>query len=430
MVDRFAALVAGRRAELAELIAGEVGKARWDALSEVDAMIGKAKLSGRAFHERTGTSSSPLGGTTLAVSHRPLGVMVVLGPFNFPGHLPNGHIMPALLAGNTVVFKPSEHAAAVGEWMGRAWLEASAPEGVVQVLQGAAGVAQDVIADRRVAGVLFTGGVAAGRAIHRSLAGRPEVLLALELGGNNPMIAWDLDDDEDRSVAARIIVRSAFVSAGQRCTCARRLIVPRTRSGAALVDEVIDLTGRLRIGDPLAEPQPFHGPLISAGAAAGVLSKQTLLVDGGAVSLLAARARTDLGPAFLQPGLIDVTDVPDPPDEEIFGPLLQVHRVADLDGAISVANSTRFGLAAAVLSPRQQTGHLALDRLRAGIVNWNQPTVGASGSAPFGGIGWSGNHRPAGFSAADYCADPVASLVADRLQDVAELHGVDGAEDD
>ncbi len=161
-----------------------------------------------------------------------------------------------------------------------------------------------------------------------------------------------------------------------------------------------------------------------------MLSKQTLLLGRGAVPLLAARPRLDLGSAFVQPGLIDVTDVPDLPDEEIFGPLLQVQRVADFDEAISVANATRFGLAAAVLSPNQQTGHVALARLRAGIVNWNQPTVGASGSAPFGGIGWSGNHRPAGFSAADYCADSVASLVADRLRDVAELHGVDGAGDD
>ncbi|MEZ5340452.1 MAG: succinylglutamate-semialdehyde dehydrogenase [Acidimicrobiales bacterium] len=413
IVNRFAELVDERRSQLADLISLEVGKARWDAAGEVGSMVGKAALSAKAYRERAGLTDNG----QLRVEHRPLGVLVVLGPFNFPGHLANGHIMPALLAGNTIVFKPSEQAPAFGEAMVELWALAGAPAGVINLVQGGATVGNALVNNSAVRGVLFTGGVAAGRAIHRSLAGRPEVQLALELGGNNPLIAFNVGDREE---AARIIVRSAFVSAGQRCTCARRLIT----NDQALVDRVVQITRELTVGDPLATDQPFMGPVISAPAARAVVAAQERLVaDGGIVLQPASQPSGDS--AYVSPSVIDVTTVTHRPDEEVFGPLLQVIMVDSIDDAIAEANDTAFGLVAGLVSHDAALWDYVRPRLRAGIVNWNKPTVGASGAAPFGGIGISGNHRPAGYAASDYCSFPVASLMAPDVKDDGPLHGAD-----
>ncbi len=246
--------------------------------------------------------------------------------------------------------------------------------------------------------------------------------LALELGGNNPLIAWDVGDTE---AAARIIVRSAFVSAGQRCTCARRLV---TNDGA-LVDRVVELAAQLRVGDPLADEQPFIGPVISPRAAAAVIDAQERLVVGGARLLLPAEL-ANAGSAYIRPGVVDVTTCTTRTDDEIFGPLLQVVMVDTLDEAIAEANDTRFGLAAGLVSIDEDLWADVRPRLRAGIVNWNKPTVGASGAAPFGGVGLSGNHRPAGFAAADYCSFAVASLMTPTVVDDGVIQGVDSVKNE
>jgi succinylglutamic semialdehyde dehydrogenase len=226
------------------------------------------------------------------------------------------------------------------------------------------------------------------------------------MGGNNPLIAWDIAD-ADLDAAAALIVQSAYLSAGQRCTCARRLIV-RDGDHAPLLDRVTALIDRLIIGAPFDLPEPFMGPVVSNAAADRLRSQFAQL--GGKV--LRPLDRPDPARPFLSPALIDMTGQP-PHDDELFGPVLQMIRVPDFDAAMTAANATRFGLSAGLVG-----GDAALyDRFwqasRAGIVNWNRPTVGAASNAPFGGIGLSGNHRPSAYYAADYCAWPVASLEAD-----------------
>lgn len=421
IVRRFAELVAEHRDELTELISVEIGKTRTDAAGEVAAMIGKAETSITARDSRTGMTTADLAAGALEVSHRPLGPTVVLGPFNFPGHLPNGHITPALLAGNTVVFKPSEQGAVVGQRMVELWVEAGLPDGVINLVHGGVTVAEALIDNPRTASVLFTGGVVAGRAIHRRLGGRPEVMLALELGGNNPVIAWSVDDVD---AAAALIVRSAFLSSGQRCTCARRLVVSDEDDGDAIVDAVTKLAARLRVGSPETDPEPFMGPVVSRRAADAVLAAQQDLIDRGGRVLLPS-TRTDDGDAYLTPGIIDVTNAEGRPDAEIFGPVLQIVRVGSLDAAIAEANDTSFGLAAAVITDDDAVWAQTGPMLEAGIVNRNVATVGASGAAPFGGTGASGNHRPAGFHAADYVAHPVASLQLGAHPEVPSIEQVD-----
>jgi succinylglutamic semialdehyde dehydrogenase len=408
IVRAFAKLVDARRSDMAAIISRATGKPLWDAATEAAAMVGKAELSVKAYEERTPSKEATAGPFIARITHHPHGVMAVLGPFNFPGHLPNGHIMPALIAGNTVIFKPSEQTPEVAEFTLRLWEEAGIPPGVINLLQGARAPAEQLVAHDNVHGILFTGGVPAGRAIHRVLGGKLEKIVALELGGNNPLVVWDAADLQS---AAKLIVKSAYITSGQRCTCSRRLIIKAGEDGNAVLGALTTLIDRLTIDRPDAQPQPFIGPLISAHAAQQVLAVQAEWLRNGGIAIRESK-RLPIGPAYLSPGLIDVTALPERRDEEIFGPLLQVIRVTDFEAALEEANNTRFGLAAGLISDSAELFTRFESEVRAGVLNWNRQTTGASGTAPFGGVGQSGNHRPAGYYAADYSAWPMASLIA------------------
>ncbi|ODT60507.1 MAG: succinylglutamate-semialdehyde dehydrogenase [Phenylobacterium sp. SCN 69-14] len=402
---RFADLARARREEIAALLSRETGKPLWETLAEADTVAGKIEVSIRAQAERAGERSTQIPGGQARLAHRPHGVLAVIGPFNFPMHLPNGHIAPALIAGDAVVFKPSEKTPASGLLLVELWREAGAPEDALQAVIGGPEVAKALVVHPEVDGVLFTGGAAAGRAIHMALADQPQKILALELGGNNPLIAWDVADAES---AAHLIVQSAFVSAGQRCSCARRLIVPKGAAGEAIVEALTGVMERIVVGAPFDAPAPFMGPVIDLASAQALLEAQDRL--GGRA--IAPMRQVEAGRPFLTPGLIDMTGVPIP-DVEHFGPLLKLVRAADWDEAVASANATRFGLAAGLLSDDAARYRDFWSRVRAGIVNWNRPTTGAAATAPFGGPGLSGNHRPSAYYAADYCAYPVASMEAE-----------------
>jgi succinylglutamic semialdehyde dehydrogenase len=397
--------------DLARLIAIETGKPLWETRTEAASVAAKVEISILAQAERAGERVGEAGPVRQILRHKPHGVLAVLGPYNFPAHLPNGHIVPALIAGNSIVFKPSEQTAAVADFMGRLWAQAGLPDGVLNIVHGGGDVGRDLAA-ADIDGLLFTGSAHVGAALARQFAETPHRILALEMGGNNPLLAWDIGGEfADIDAAAATVVQSAFLSAGQRCTNARRLIV---RDGdARLVEAVLALAGRLIVGAPFDEPQPFMGPVISNAAADGLeRSWAGLVAAGGRVLRPLVRARADR--PFLSPAVIDMTGCA-PSDDELFGPVLQIVRVPDWDNAMAAANSTRFGLAAGLIG-----GDAALfDRFwaesRAGIVNWNRPTNGASSAAPFGGVGASGNHRPSAYYAADYCAFPVATLASDGL---------------
>ena len=408
---QFAAGVEGRRKEFVNAIAQETGKPTWESGQEVDTVIKKIDLSISAYKERTGYREQAAGSARSVLSHAPHGIVAVLGPFNFPAHLPNGHIVPALIAGNCVIFKPSELTPLAGALMADCWREAGLPAGCLNLLQGGRSTAELILENPALAGVFFTGSAATGVKIHERFASLPEVILALEMGGNNPLVVLETADPP---AAARIVAVSAFISAGQRCTCTRRLIL----AGETILPELIRVTETIRIGAPDAIPEPFIGPVISAGAAEKVLETQKQLVAQGAKILVECRP-TASGIPFLRPGILEMTSVPNRPDEEIFGPLLQVIRVKDFDTAVAEANRTRFGLAAGLIGGTEQEFEIFRNRVRAGIINWNRPTTGASSAAPFGGLGLSGNHRPSAFYAADYCAYPIATVRGHDLSGAA-----------
>jgi succinylglutamic semialdehyde dehydrogenase len=406
IVRAYAKALEARAGVLADTISREMGKVAWDARGEVQAMIGKIELSIRAQAERAGQREEKTPFGAMALSHHAHGVLAVFGPFNFPGHLPSGHIVPALLAGNCVVFKPSELTPGVGALMAEAWEEAGLPAGVLNLVQGARETGAALLDAPGLAGVLFTGSAETGALIHRKFAGRPDVVLALELGGNNPLIAWP---PFDVAAAANLVAHSAYATSGQRCSCARRLIVPDNAEGAALIARIASLCGEIAVGPASQTPEAFMGPRINATSADRALAYEARLTGRGAKPIVALKRDG----AFVRPGLIDVTGV-ETPDEELFGPLLQVCRARDFDQALDIANLTRFGLAGGLISDDPALWARVRNEMRAGVLNWNRPTTGASGALPFGGPGLSGSLRPSAYYAADYVAYPVATQLAEK----------------
>lgn len=413
VVRRFGEQVQAHQDAFACTIARETGKPLWEARAEVGLVIAKIDHSVRAYHTRTGTHESQADGVHQRVWHKPHGVVAVLGPFNFPAHLPNGHIVPALLAGNCVLFKPSEQTPLVAEEMVKLWQAAGIPKGVLQLLQGERETGELIAAHEELDGLYFTGSPRTGEILLRQFASQPGKILALEMGGNNPIVVGS--QISDVRAAVHDILLSAYLSTGQRCTCARRLYVPRGKAGDELVAALVEAVPKLRVGTWDSTTEPFMGPLISVKAADNILSAQTRLMALGARALVEAR-RLKIGRAFLSPGLLDCSDLNRMPDEEHFGPLLRLVRYGKFSDAIDAANDTRFGLAAGLLSENDAEWRQFRLRIRAGVINRNRPTTGASGAAPFGGIGASGNHRPSAFYAADYCAYPVATLEATRSE--------------
>ncbi|CCQ10797.1 Succinylglutamic semialdehyde dehydrogenase [Pseudoalteromonas luteoviolacea B = ATCC 29581] len=410
IVKRFAELLKENSEALAIAIGKETGKPLWETRTEVGAMVGKIAISERAYHERTGLVENPMPQGKAFIRHKAHGVVAVFGPYNFPGHLPNGHIVPALLAGNTVIFKPSELTPMVAEETLKLWQQAGLPAGVINLVQGEVETGKALASHRGIDGLFFTGSSRTGHFLHEQYAGQPGKILALEMGGNNPLI---VKDAADTKAVVHDIVQSAFISSGQRCTCARKLFLPNGAQGDAILEHLLRATKAIKVGHFDAEEQPFMGSMISERAAAGMVAAQEQLVALGGQVLIPLTHQAGTG--FVTPGIIDCTNVTDFPDEEHFGPLLKVFRYNDFDSAIAKANDTSFGLSAGLLGDSEADYDYFFRRIRAGIVNWNRPITGASSAAPFGGIGASGNHRASAYYAADYCAYPVASVELDKV---------------
>ena len=404
LLERFAATLKSRADELARAI-GEKPASRCGVGHRSDQHGQQGGDLGAGVPRAHRRESGPLADATAVLRHKPHGVVAVFGPYNFPGHLPNGHIVPALLAGNCVVFKPSELTPKVAELTLKAWIEAGLPAGVLNLVQGGRETGVALAAHRGLDGLFFTGSSRTGNLLHsHSVASRRK----------SWRWRWAATTRwwwrrSPTSTPPSTIIQSAFISAGQRCTCARRLLVPQGAWGDALLARLVAVSATLRVGRFDEQPAPFMGAVISLSAAEHLLKAQEHLIGKGAQPLLAMTQPID-GAALLTPGILDVSAVAERPDEEFFGPLLQVIRYSDFAAAIREANATQYGLAAGLLSDSRERFEQFLVESRAGIVNWNKQLTGAASSAPFGGIGASGNHRPSAYYAADYCAYPVASL--------------------
>ncbi|MHB8420280.1 MAG: aldehyde dehydrogenase family protein [Myxococcales bacterium] len=407
-LERLRASFAARQEVLATAIAREVGKPLWEARSE--AALLPAKIASTLGEGLRLVETRRPEGVDGEWRFRPHGVVAVLGPFNFPAHLPNGHVVPALLLGNSVVMKPSEKTPAVGALYAAAVAEAGLPPGVFGLVQGERHVGEWLSAEAPVDGVLFTGSLAVGSAIARANAGRPGTILALELGGKNAAVVCA---DADLDLAAYAVAFGAFATAGQRCSSTSRCVVRREVLDA-FAAKLSALASRVQVGH-WQRPDVFTGPLISEQARGAFLGALREGEAEGAERLVEGGAFDDGGGGkrgfYVRPGVHLVRRrlaESRYQRDELFGPDVALYPVESDEEALAVANDSRFGLCASVFTRERASFDRFATGLAAGVVNWNSPTVGASGKLPFGGVKDSGNHRPAGIFSTLYCAWPAA----------------------
>jgi succinylglutamic semialdehyde dehydrogenase len=412
-LQKFAHIINEHKVEFTAAISQEMGKPLWDARSEVETMVNKVSLSLKAYKERCASVTTKLTQPerNATVRFKPHGAVGVLGPFNFPGHLPNGHIIPALLAGNTIVFKPSEYVPKASILLMRYWEMAELPQGVLNMVQGGREVGQTLATHPQLDGLFFTGSARTGQWLSEYYGKQSGKILALELGGNNPLVISQIDNID---AAVQLTIMSGYITSGQRCTCARRLIVPTGQEGDRFIDTLCEKISEITVGAYTDSPEPFMGPVISEQAALKLLEAQKRLKESGGRSLIEMRHLKEKT-GLVSPGLIDVTAIPNRDDEEHFGPLLQLTRVPDFQAAVAEANRTKYGLTAGLVGNSREEHDYFFNHVRAGVINWNTPLTGISGMMPFGGIGQSGNFRPSALYAADYCSYPVSSMESDVL---------------
>ena len=411
IIRNFSNRVKQQSEELAQLMSLETGRPMWDCREEVEAMGTVIDYSLRAYSDRT--AQRRIEGKAQiqrsAVRHKPHGVVAIITPYSAPGLIAFGQIIPALIAGNAVIWKPSERTPAFAEAVGALAAKANFPDGLVQIVQGRGDVAKALVMADPVRAIFFSGSAHAGLTLHKQLGGRPDKTLALDIGGNNPIIAWDMADVHGGAIQ---IARSAFQSSGQKCTAARRLIVKDSMADM-LIGEIKRIADRLIVGAPSDDPIPFMGPMIDNDTADGLAESFLALMSHGGRPIKHL-IRPDLDMPFIAPGIIDVSNMKERPDLELFGPLLQIVRVSTFEDAVAEANNTRFHRTAALIGGSREQFDLFWANSRAGVVNWNNVTHEINGNGPVAGNGLSGNHRAGGYYTADSVAFPVQSAENDQ----------------
>ncbi|MCZ7646875.1 MAG: aldehyde dehydrogenase family protein [Planctomycetota bacterium] len=395
-----AALLRERKEALARLMALEMGKPLVEARGDVQEAIDCAEYysgEGRRLFGQTTTSELP---DKFAMTVRcPVGVCGIVSPWNFPVAIPAWKIFPAILCGNTVVFKPAEDSPACGEGFVRALHDAGVPAGVVNLVQGLgeeAGAALVHHPDVRL--ISFTGSCETGSLI-AGACGQGLKRCSLEMGGKNAQIVMD---DADLNLALEGALWGAFGTSGQRCTATSRLIVHK-KVREAFVRRLVTQARKLRIGDPL-DSMNHLGPLVNAAQLARVERYVAIGREEGA--RLRCGGKRPSAKALAQGHYFEPTvfDAVKPSmriaQEEIFGPVTAVLEIRSLEEAIETLNGTSYGLSSSIYTRDVNKAFRAIRDLEAGITYVNGPTIGAEVHLPFGGVKQTGNgHREAGETA-------------------------------
>ena len=407
--------------EMAELISRDTGKALWDATTEAKALGAKIDITIQHSLKLVAEEKieNALPGVTGVVRYNPRGVMAVLGPFNFPAHLPNGHIVPALIAGNTIVFKPSEQTPAVGQYLTQLIEKAGFPKGVFNLVQGDGETGRRLSAHEHVDGILFTGSYEVGLKIKQETIQHYWKLLALEMGGKNATVIWD-DADMDKAIYETLI--GAYMSTGQRCSCTSRIIV-HDKVADQFTERFYQAAKKLSIGH--WSENPFMGPLINGAAVEKYLRFQEIANRENCETLMRGKAlETKWKGHYVTPSIHLVKRFDEKSvyqKSEIFGPNVAIHRSSDFDETLRMVNSTGYGLVMALFTKNKGLYEQAIHQARVGLLNWNRTTNGASSRLPFGGLGKSGNDRPSAHFAIQYCTVPMANLEDESGFDPAKI---------
>lgn len=417
-----------RKDEIALALALEVGKPLWEAKTEAAALDSKVSVTITDSLERIKqeTIKDVMPKIDGHVVYKPLGPSFVIGPFNFPCHLANGQILSALLAGNSIIFKPSEKTIYSAQLMMECFHAAGFPEGVINFINGTGHTAGKITGDKRVRGVFFTGSRAVGLRILENTYRDMGKMVALELGGKNSSI---IHHDTNISHALPELLRACFLTSGQRCTSTSMILVHR-KIEQEFIHQFKTLTERIRVGHPTKDNDPFMGPLIDQQAEDLYFQFTGYGKQEGAEEIVAPR-KLDIGYAghYVSPS-IHYAKKPDLHgkfiQEEIFGPNCFFVPYDDIEEAIKIANCTNYGLAASVFTRDPEIYKLCLRDIDSGLLNLNRSTVGATARLPFGGVKDSGNHRPAAVSMIDACVSSCASLetLDDNSSKISDIVGL------
>lgn len=396
--------------QLALAIARDTGKPKWEALNEATTVISKIDVTVKESIKliQTERIQNALPSVDGVIRYKSRGVMSVIGPFNFPAHLPNGHIIPALLMGNTVVFKPSEQTPFVGQVYSQCFEKAELPVGVFNMIQGDGESGRKLVVHEHVDGILFTGSYEVGLRIKQDTMTHYWKILALEMGGKNATVIWD-DTDLDKAVYESLV--GAFMTTGQRCSCTSRILV-HDKIADQFEEKFYQAAKKLTIGH--WSENPFMGPLINESSVEKYLRFQEIAKRENAESIMRGKVLDLKHKGYYVTPSINVVSKFDPNSvyqkSEIFGPNVAIYRVNDIDHTLDIINSTGYGLAMAIFTKDQALYEKCLMDAKVGLLNWNRTTNGASSRLPFGGMGKSGNDRPSAHFAIQYCSIPVASL--------------------
>lgn len=409
---------------LAKVISRETGKPLWESSTEVGAMIGKIDITlhhsmNLLKEEKVENALPHVDGF---IRHKSRGVMVVIGPFNFPGHLPNGHFIPALATGNTIVFKPSDKTPGVGQYITQMFEKAEFPPGVFNLVQGQTETGRRLAGHELVDGVLFTGSYDVGLRIKQETLNHHWKIVALEMGGKNSSLVWR-DADLNKAVYENIL--GGYLTTGQRCSATSKIILHKEIKNE-FVDRFYQTTKKIKIGHWSQEN--FMGPLISEHAMERYLRFQEMAQREEAELLMRGEAlELEYQGHYVTPS-ITLVKQHNPKSvyqkSEIFGPNVGIYETEDLEEAIEINNSSGFGLAMSVFSKDRTIFDKTFIEAKVGILNWNRTTNGASSRLPFGGLGKSGNDRPSAHYAVQYCTSPVASL-EDKASPIKPLPGIE-----
>lgn len=409
-LNRLKELFINHESEMAEAIARDTGKPLWEAMTEAKALSQKIDVTLNHSMKLVMEERIPnaLPGVEGVIRYKSRGVMAVLGPFNFPAHLPNGHIIPALAMGNTVVFKPSEHTPAIGQLYAQIVHKAGFPKGVFNLVQGDGESGKKLVINENVSGILFTGSYDVGLRIKQETLTHYWKILALEMGGKNASVIWE-DADLDKAVYETLV--GSFMTAGQRCSCTSRIIL-HEKIANEFTDRFYAAAKKISIGH--WSENPFMGPLINAQAVEKYLRFQEIAKRENCESLMRGKV-LDLKHKgyYVTPSIHLVGEFSEKSvyqKSEIFGPNVAIYKSSDFDETLNIVNSSGYGLVMALFSKNKALYDEAALKANVGLLNWNRTTNGASSRLPFGGTGKSGNDRPSAHFAIQYCSVPMANL--------------------
>ena len=398
---------------IAEAIALETGKPLWESKTEAASVIKKVDVTIEHSLPRIQPKrfENIMPNTCGHLVFKPVGPCLVIGPFNFPCHLPNTQILSALIAGNSVIFKPSEKTCYSAQLLMDCFHETGFPSGVINLIQGDGETANRIIQSKAIRGIFFTGSLEIGKKILKTVGDDVSKIVALELGGKNAAI---VHNDANQEQALEELLKGSFLTSGQRCTSTSLIIIHQD-----IADHFIENFHRqakeIIVDHPIDyQDKPFMGPLIDKKALENYLLFMGMAKRENIQEIMRGKQLKKNKAGYYVSPSIHFSPSFNPNSRfltsEIFGPSVTFIPYKTIDDAIQFANSTEYGLAAAIFTQSQKLYQQCFTDLDIGLVNLNRSTCGASPLLPFGGIKNSGNYRPAAVAAIDSCVYQACGL--------------------